>query len=122
MSQVRITPRYLKWKKELRVKIIKDLKGISLDTVKVLLLIAKDKNPVVGTDDLRKKIHLRENELGGTLRAITSIRIEGKQLVERLPFKTNRNNSLYLWDDNVAHKDDVVEAIEESLSNYGRQE
>lgn len=108
----------MKWKRQVQETIKESLRGISLDTARVLFLMAQDKNPVIGTTDLRNKISLRENELGGTLRAITSIKIDGKYLVERLPFKTDRNNSLYLWNDNVTHKLDVELVLREILKKY----
>lgn len=102
-----------------RQKIIDALGKISFKTATILKEIAENKNPVVDTDYLKEKTNLPGKELGASLNALTMIKINDKQLIERLPFKESKGNSKYFWNEEAAYKGQVFLVLKEVLEKYG---
>ena len=67
---------------------------------------------------LSDKKEMTKNKVGGILRAIVFIKVDGRQIVERLPFRVGRNKA-YIWGD-VVGKIDVEIVLDEMIKKYER--
>lgn len=103
---------------ELRIEIIKALSKLTLDTVSILELICGDYNLTFETDQISNQVNIDGKKLGAILNALTKIRINGKQLIEKMPMKISRNNSKYLWNKNVAYKDQVRTVLKQIKQKF----
>ena len=93
---------------------VKDaLTGITISRAKALLALAKSKKEYPDTDDIRDATGFDSTQLGGLASALTKMTILGEQLLTVRPVRIDRNTTQYIWNREVATKEQVLKVLKE---------
>ena len=89
------------------------LTGITINRAKALVGLASTDKEYPDTGDIRIATNFSAVQLGGMGSALTKILINGQPLITTRPIKTDRNNSQYIWNSEVATKHHVLQVLKE---------
>ena len=93
---------------------VKDaLIGITISRAKALLSLAKSRKEYPDTDDIREATGFDSTQLGGLASALTKTIIAGEQLLTVRPVRIDRNTTQYIWNSEVATKEQVIRVLKE---------
>lgn len=87
--------------------------GITISRAKALLSLAMSKKEYPDTDDIREATGFDSTQLGGLASALTKMTIAGKQLFTVRPVRIDRNTTQYIWNTEVATKEQVIRVLKE---------
>lgn len=93
---------------------VKDaLTGITIARAKALIALAKSNKEFPDTEDIRESTGFDTTQLGGLGSALTKIKISGKLLLEVRPIRPDRNTTQYIWNEDVATKEQVLRILKD---------
>lgn len=96
-----------------QVDVKRALTGITISRAKALIALATSKKEYPDTDDIRQATGYDSTQLGGLASALTKFSINGESLLTVRPVRIDRNTTQYIWNSEVATKEQIVAVLKE---------